>query len=462
MQIADIDLKKYSNQFSSYTELRLHENRMQSIALLNGDIVSNTSNASGGVSARVFEKGAWGFSSNQDMGNEAIETTISAATRNADFLSTKTGKAQATLPRATAEANSDFRSSRPPMSQQEKIAVLKAIDDYILANCPDIVSRQVSMSCLDMEKKLQTSEGSSGYNTNTRSIIGIKLTTRNLAGEPIELSEGVGERGQFEDAFANAEAVYPKIDLLYRQLMDKKEAVKPVSGYHEVILASDLAGILAHEAIGHTTEGDIVRAGSVAGDYLGQSVASDLVTLVDFAHTHEGETLPVPVYLDDEGVQSVDAVLIENGVLKSFMHNKESAEHFDMPLTGNARAFSYTDEPLVRMRNTAILPGKSTLQEMIASIDHGYLLTRPTNGQADSTSEFMFGVQMGYEIKDGKLGKAITDTTISGVAFDMLKEVTMLSDEMVWSCAGMCGKKQPMPVGMGGPAVKTKVYIGGE
>jgi TldD protein len=133
-----------------------------------------------------------------------------------------------------------------------------------------------------------------------------------------------------------------------------------------------------------------------------------------------------------------------------------------MELTGNARAYSYTDEPLVRMRNTAILSGASKIEDMIASIDDGYLLMRPTNGQADSTSEFMFGVQMGYEIKNGKLGNAISDTTISGVAFDMLNNVTMVSDEMVWSCAGMCGKKQPMPVGMGGPAVKTKVYIGGQ
>ncbi len=99
---------------------------------------------------------------------------------------------------------------------------------------------------------------------------------------------------------------------------------------------------------------------------------------------------------------------------------------------------------------------------MIESIEDGYLLMRPTNGQADSTSEFMFGVQMGYEIRNGKVGRAITDTTISGIAFDMLKEVSMLSDEMRWTCSGMCGKKQPMPVGMGGPAVKTKVFIGGE
>ncbi|MCB1645860.1 MAG: TldD/PmbA family protein, partial [Pseudomonadales bacterium] len=301
-----------------------------------------------------------------------------------------------------------------------------------------------------------------GHNTNTRAVIYVRLTARNQQGEPVELTEVIGARGQFEDVFATLDQLKAGIDKVYQQLLDKRSAVLPVSGYHDVILASDLAGILAHEAIGHTTEGDIVKGGSVAGDYLGQQVASELVTLVDFAHTWQGETLPVPVYLDDEGVPAEDAVLIENGILKSFMHNKESAAHFNMPLTGNARAFSYTDEPLVRMRNTAILPGKSRVEDMIASIENGYFLTRPTNGQADSTSEFMFGVQMGYEIRNGKLGRAITDTTISGVAFDMLKEVSMLSDEMVWSCSGMCGKKQPMPVGMGGPAVKTKVYIGGE
>jgi TldD protein len=318
------------------------------------------------------------------------------------------------------------------------------------------------MSALDMEKLLYTSEGSFGHNVNTRTLMSMKLTTRNDAGEPVELSEGFGDRGQFEDVFPNMDEFKEKVDSLYHHLMNKREAVKPVSGYHDVILASDLAGILAHEAIGHTTEGDIVRAGSVAGDYIGQKVASDLVTLVDFANTYEGETLPVPVYMDDEGVECKDSVIIEKGVLKSFMHNKDSAGYFDMDLTGNARAFGYTDEPLVRMRNTAILPGKDRFEDMVASIDDGYLLMRWTNGQADSTSEFMFGVQMGYEIKGGKLGRAISDTTISGIAFDMLKEITMLSDEMTWNCAGMCGKKQPMPVGMGGPAVKTKIFVGGQ
>jgi TldD protein len=98
---------------------------------------------------------------------------------------------------------------------------------------------------------------------------------------------------------------------------------------------------------------------------------------------------------------------------------------------------------------------------MIAAVDDGYYLMRSSNGQADSTGEFMFGVVLGYEIKKGKLGRALRDTTVSGVAFDMLKTVTAVSGDMSWSAGGMCGKKQPIPVGMGGPAIACTINLGG-
>ena len=129
--------------------------------------------------------------------------------------------------------------------------------------------------------------------------------------------------------------------------------------------------------------------------------------------------------------------------------------------TGNARAYLFSDEPLIRMRNTAVLPGTSKLEDMIASIDDGYYLIHSNNGQADTTGEFMYGVTFGYEIKNGKLARPLLDTTISGVAFDMLKTVDMISDDITWVSAGMCGKKQPMPVSMGGPAIRCRVTIGG-
>ena len=143
------------------------------------------------------------------------------------------------------------------------------------------------------------------------------------------------------------------------------------------------------------------------------------------------------------------------------MHNREAAALYGVEPTGNARAYAFSDEPLIRMRNTFVLPGESKLDEMIASIKAGYYLTKSGNGQADSTGEFMFGVDMGYEIKNGKLGRAIKSTTISGVAFEMLKTVTMVSDDLTWTSCGMCGKKQPIPVSMGGPAIKCRLNVGG-
>jgi len=460
--ITAIDLHSYSNLFSSYTELRLQENRSQQIALLNGEVISNVKSSGKGVSARVFEQGVWGFASAPRLTSDAIHNTIEAATRNARFMAKRGGCEDAALPVTEAGLNSDFATDKPRKGQQELLDFLKTIDAHITASYTDLTSRTVALQCLDMEKKFHNSGGSSGHNVTTRTLIRVMLSCNNNDGDPIELSHAFGGLGQFEDVFETPEDLNPEIEQLYQHLCNKKSAVKPQAGYHEVIFDTDLAGILAHEAIGHTTEADLVRAGSVAGDYLGQSVAPENVTLVDFANTRHGETLPVPVYMDDEGVESKDTVIIENGVLKQFMHNKETAEFYQTEPTGNARAYEFSDEPLVRMRNTAILPGTDKIEDMIASIDDGYYLMRPSNGQADTTSEFMFGVQLGYEIKNGKLANAITDSTISGVAFDMLKEITMISDQMTWSCAGMCGKKQLIPVGLGGPAIKTKIYIGGE
>ena len=219
--------------------------------------------------------------------------------------------------------------------------------------------------------------------------------------------------------------------------------------------------MLSHEAVGHTVEADLVIGGSVAGHCLNKQVASELVTLTDFANTAFGKRCPLPVFVDDEGTPARDVTLIKDGILVGYMNNRESAARFGMEPCGNARAWLFSDEPLIRMRNTAVLPGKDKLEDMIASIDDGYYLFDTNNGQADLTGEFMFGVTMGYEIKKGKLGKAILDTTVTGIAFDMLKTVDMISDKVYWNSSGFCGKKQPIPVGLGGPELRCKIMIGG-
>ncbi len=408
MSIRAENLAAYANRFSEYTELRLQRNVNSRIALLNGDVVTNSRSVDGGISARVFKDGVWGFASRPETDSEAVNGIIEEATRNAAFLARHGGQAAARLPRARGQGESDFATRRRRRSPAEVIEFLRALDEHIAVTYPELRSRTVSLWDLDMEKRLYNSDASQNYSNTTRSLVIVRLVTSNDQGQPVELGKPFGGRGQFEDVFERPEDLYDDIAMVHRHLMAKREAVPANAGVHDVILDSELAGILAHEAIGHTTEADIVRSGSVAGDHVGQRVASDLITLVDFANRYEGETLPVPVYVDDEGMPARDTVLIENGVLKGFMHNKESAEFFHAEATGNARAYQFFDEPLIRMRNTAILPGPHKLADMIASVEDGYYLMWPSNGQADSTSEFMFGVSLGYEIRNGKVGRAIT------------------------------------------------------
>ncbi len=454
-----MDLKSCLSQFKDYTELRVQDNRTRNLMLANGNMMDNSFNSKSGLSARVYKRGAWGFASDPVINASTVQTIIAKATENANFLDSRKHLGLPELPSRPGTSDIDYSSGKPAIGHKEQVEFVREFEAY-MSKKKDVVSSVVVLNTLEMEKQLITSEGSHTFSMLPRMLMYFTLTIRKN-NETIELLDTMGGLGQFQDFLGDIEKLYPRIDRLYEDLMLKADGVYPDAGVHDVILDARLAGVLAHEAIGHTVEADMVMGGSIAEHYLDREVASPLVNMVDFAHTALGVRCPVPMYIDDEGVEANDVVLIENGILKSFLHNKVSAMHFGVEPTGNARAYNYDDEPLIRMRNTAFLPGKSKLEDMIASIEHGYYFTRFSNGQADSTSEFMFGIPFGYEITNGKLGRAVRDTTIAGVAFDMLKTVTMISDDMSWSSEGMCGKKQMIPVGMGGPAIKCRINIGG-
>lgn len=447
------------SEFSADTELRRQCNRSRRVALLNGDVVANATSEQRGISARVFQAGRCGFASSPETDLPAVKRILKQASQNADFLAQHLPSAGQGLSSRTPKI---YKGEWRPDTVPQKVILdyLSQIDEY-LKKIPDIVSRRVNCSCLSLEKELKTGDGVYAYSFMPRSNISVVLTAIASDGSPVERYEIFGGSGLFDTNFSDPAKLYPAIDKVVEELMHKREGVFAEAGRKTCILSPELSGILAHEAVGHTAEADFVISGSVAGPCRGKEVASSMVTLTDFANTYRGITLPTPVYVDDEGVVARDAVLIDKGILSGWMHNRSSADRYGDARTGNALAFSFSDEPLIRMRNTAMLPGKDKLEDMISSIDDGYYFTATGNGQADSTGEFMFGVTMGYEIKQGKLGRAIRDTTVSGVAFDVLRTVDMLSDEMVWLNSGMCGKKQPFPVGMGGPHVKCEINVGG-
>ena len=454
-------LSAYKGSFKDYTELRAQVNKTRRVTLLAGNMVANSQSAVSGVSARVYRGGVYGFASGAEYSHESVKNILAAATNNAAFMDKYVNKGSAPLPPVQPGKYDIVIKPGDDVPQSLLIDYVKTLDDLITAKYKNLTSRTVIADCLGIEKLLVVSDGWDSHFFQPRGTIYVFMTAETDDGVPVELHRPFSSFGRFDDLYPDPALLMDELDKMYEHLMHKREGVYANAGLRKCVMHPDLAGILAHEAVGHTVEADLVLGGSVALHNMGKQVASELVTMVDFAHTVLGKTAPLPVYVDDEGVAAEDVVLIENGILKNYMHSRQTAQHFGVKPQGNARAFTFSDEPLIRMRNTAILPGTSKLDDMIASIDDGYYLVKTGNGQADTTGEFMFSVGLGYEIKNGKLGKAIRETTISGVAFEMLKTVDMVSDDMSWMVSGFCGKKQPMTTGCGGPAIRCDVNIGG-
>jgi TldD protein len=455
-------LVAHLGEFDAYGELRWQANRSWKLVFRKGILLDNSYVQNSGTSARTYANGCFGFAASAHSDDSTISDVIAEAKHNTTFFRNNLRAASDALPvSGVGHGCFDYRSTRPTFSVAERVRLLARLDEIILSKYPALLNVDLFLSTHASEKALVTTEGAKTYSYVPRSDLIVKMSVEANDGV-VELHDVMGGFGEFEDQAFHQQQLLDWLDNLYEYLRLKAEGEQCCAGVHDVILDSALAGILAHEAIGHTCEADLVLGGSVAADNLGRVVASEKITVCDFAGRGPDEKSSLAIHVDDEGTACRDVTIIENGVLKNFMHSKLTAKLMGAVPTGNARAYSFSDEPLVRMRNTAILPGKDKISDMIRAIDRGYFLKRATNGQADATSEFMFGVNCGFEIRNGKIGSAIRDTTISGVAFDVLKTVTHVGDEFTWSGAGgWCGKKQIIAVDMGGPAIKCRVIVGG-
>ena len=447
---------------STYVETRRHELRKSRLVMIDGSLAMNSRTAEGGISSRVYDRGYWGFASAPDSGQGTnLEQVGRKARENARTMARFGPRTAFGLPGGSYRGENAF-AGRPALSQKECVERLAELHAWCAKRYPALKSTLFMLQDEHHSKWLSTSQGSEVLNSIQRAVCYMTLTAEGPDGAPVEMLDRISGKGSLADLDLSIEALAPVLDRLHEQLQDKRHAVSARGGLHTVVMGPDLAGILAHEAMGHPCEADLVLGGAMTRDLVGQPVASELITMVDYAHSRDGEELMVPVYADDEGTPARDAVLIERGRLTDFMSSRETAARLGITPTGSARAYNPNDEPLVRMRNTAILPGSSKLDDMIAGVDDGYLLLKTSNGQADSTTEFMFGISLAYEIRNGKVGSAIRDTTVSGSAIKVLSSVDAVSDDMQWTCAGYCGKKQPMVVSMGGPAIRARAHLGGQ
>ncbi len=443
---------------ADYAELRYHERRVNAVSVRKGEPEAAQANHLAGVGVRLLDSGRWGFSSTPGSKRADIMRAIGDAATAAKAMS----KRKKTLAKAKL-AKGEFR---PPVedpvenySLEEKLKLVKEAEAKARRSKKVVSASSAYIEYLD-KKAIVTSDGAAALITDAKPEFRITVVAKEGT-NMVTASESAGVTGGWKDLwrYGAAEEIVEKAVKRAQRLLS---AEFPKGERMKVILSPEMVGLIAHEAIGHTVEADFVLSGAITKGKIGKRVASELVTLAD-----SGPSVHIPgasgtLLVDDEGVMTERTVVIENGILRSYLHNRESAASFGVAPTGNARAFEYSDEPIIRMRNTYIEPGKMSLSELLASTDRALLLEGAGGGQADANAEFMFGVQEATLIEKGKRKKTFRGVTISGNAFEVLQSVDAITKEFRWALgAGYCGKFQRAKVDAGGAYVRCEAIIGG-
>ena len=341
-------------------------------------------------------------------------------------------------------------------SENEMLNFCKEQCSALLSKSPCVLNAVVALSTLEVSK-LFISENRE-LDQNYAWVNGMLVAAYHENGKMVQSRESSASH-LISDVMAEMPA---KIDkLLHKAHM--LTTAKPITpGVYDVITDPSITGLIAHEAFGHGVEMDqFVKDRALAKEFVGKYVASPICSMRDGA----ASTLSAASYFfDDDGVLAGDTQIIKDGILVTGISDLASATQLGLPPTGNGRRESSRRKAYSRMTNTFFEKGSDKLEDMIASIDHGYMLFETNNGMEDPKNWAIQCVaEYGIEIVDGKLtDNWVSPVVMSGYVPDLLKSISMVSDDFHVIGAGMCGKgyKEWVRVSDGGPALKVKVKLG--
>ena len=340
-----------------------------------------------------------------------------------------------------------------------EVNLLKTASDTIYAYSKEIV--QVICNLTKTEKRIFVFASDSTWQTDYR--CNTRLSCQAVASDGKEMETGFDSfgRNQGMETFDDFDVV-PFAKQVAHDAVEMLHAEPMQGGEMPVVINNGFGGVILHEACVHGLEATSVAKGmSVFCNKLGQKVASDIVNAVD-----DGTNLNAwgSINVDDEGTPSKCNVLIENGILKSYLVDKRNSKKMNHPITGSSRRESYKYQTTSRMTNTYFLNGKSTFDEIIKSTEKGLFAEKMGGGSVNpATGEFNFAVQVGYMIENGKITKPVKGATLVGSGKDVLLHIDMIGDNL--SCGyGMCGSMSgSVPTIVGQPTIRvSKMTVGGK
>ena len=438
-------------------ELFVERAESESFLFDDGRLKSASYDSSEGFGLRVVAGETAGYGHSSEISEAAIRRAAASAKLAKRGYSGVVGEG----PRATNTKlyGDDDPTASPAFS--DKVALLQEIDAWCRARDPRVVQVMASMAGERRTVEILRADGRLIRDVRPLCRVNVQITVEK-DGRRENGSSGAGGRAGCE-AWITADRWQSQAEEALRQALVNLDSVPCPAGEMDVVLGAGWNGVLLHEAVGHGLEGDFNRKGTSAfSGRIGERVAAKGVTVFD-----DG-SLPGrrgSLTIDDEGTPTERTVLIEDGILVGYMHDRMSARLMGMTATGNGRRQSYGHLPMPRMTNTAMDNGTTPRAEMIAETKRGLYCANFGGGQVDITNgKFVFQCTEAYLIENGKITAPVKGATLIGDGPSALTRVTMIGDDFDFDPGvGVCGKSgQSVPVGVGQPSLKiTGLTVGG-
>jgi len=439
-------------------DIYFQASRLESWVLDDGIIKEGNHSIEQGAGLRAISGDKTGFAYTDDL---RLNDLLSAA-GNARAIA-RAGQSGSVAVRASRPQQSLYPALNPldSLTEQDKLELLRRLDAEARAADPRV--KQVTVSLVAAHDVVLVADSEGGLHGDVRPLVRCSIQVIvEQNGRREQASSGGGARSALDFLLQEDRALGYAREAV-RQALVNLEAIDAPAGTMPVVLGPGWPGVLLHEAVGHGLEGDFNRKGTSAfSGRVGEQVASTLCTVVDDG-TLAGRRGSLSI--DDEGIQTQNTVLIENGILKGYMQDKMNARLMGVAPTGNGRRESYAHLPMPRMTNTYMLPGQSTPEEIIASVDKGLYAVNFGGGQVDITSgKFVFSASEAYLIENGKITAPVKGATLVGNGPEAMTRISMVGNdlELDWG-VGTCGKEgQSVPVGVGQPTLKIdRLTVGG-
>lgn len=449
-------LKKAISSGGEYAEIFVENKKPTLIHLEDSKIEKVISGVDYGIGIRLIYDGRTAYAYSNDLSEESL---LNAASEVSKAASKKATDSIIDLKTKSPSVSFDIRLFPENVPVEKKISLVRKADN--IARGYDSRIRQVSVIYNDFIQKVQiaTTEGTIAEDERIHTLSVIQV---------VASDNGIVQTGYESIGGSLGFELFDEIDTEELSLKAAKRAIMMLTARRApgrrmpVVISSEAGGTMIHEAIGHGLEADLVQQGlSIYSKKMGQEIASSLVTVIDDSTIQKKRG---SFRFDDEGMPSQHTVLLEKGILKSYMYDKLTAIKDGVLSTGNGRRQSYQYRPIPRMTNTFIAPGDTPPEKIINSVDYGLFVKKMGGGQVNTiTGDFVFDVQEGYLIKKGLVEEAVRGATLAGNGPEVLKSIDMVGSDLGFSI-GTCGKdSQGVPVSDAMPTVRIpEIVVGGE